>query len=347
MSIGGKLSRFKNYSYTNARVRAMRANLISDNEYRKLMKMELAEIAEFLSNRGYSTEMEELGSEYEGEELVERALKRNLSNTYMKLLRISPEGVQNLLHAYYRKFEVNNLKAVLRHKHRGSDEDIIETLIPTSNMDREVLYEYLELDSVDDVLREFTITGFDGELQQLLEDAETLQEMEDVLDKYYYENLQETAGEASVDSRLFDRFLQLEAALTNITLILRMKRQEYSEAEIRERLINIPKQRQIVDTDELLRASDYTEALETVRESEIGEYVETDSPAELHRALEKYKLETGIEMLHRDQLSVNPILGFMICKEIEFSNLRMIVRAKEENLGEEFIERNLVRGVSS
>jgi len=37
----------------------------------------------------------------------------------------------------------------------------------------------------------------------------------------------------------------------------------------------------------------------------------------------------------------------MICKEIEVSNLRMIVRAKEDDLGEEFIDRNLVEGVAT
>ncbi|MFP4200725.1 MAG: V-type ATPase subunit [Clostridia bacterium] len=53
----------KNYSYANARVRAMRGNLLTDQEYRKLAKMELSEIAEFIGNRGYGTEIEELGGE--------------------------------------------------------------------------------------------------------------------------------------------------------------------------------------------------------------------------------------------------------------------------------------------
>ncbi|MFB6166898.1 MAG: V-type ATPase subunit, partial [Candidatus Nanohaloarchaea archaeon] len=60
MNISQKLVKAKNYSYVNARVRARRGDLIADGEYRKLMKMELAEIAEFMENRGYQGEVNEL-----------------------------------------------------------------------------------------------------------------------------------------------------------------------------------------------------------------------------------------------------------------------------------------------
>lgn len=345
---GSRLSQLKTYPYTNARVRAMRANLITDGEYRKLAKMQLGEIAEFLSNRGYSTEIEELGATYEGEELVERALKRNLSNTYMKLIRISPTEVEQLLWAYYRKFEIQNLKIILRKKIRDADEDVTDVLIPTPNMDRGTLQRYLDMNTTEDVLDAFTISGFDSNLRSLLSDADNLQEIEDLLDSYYYMHLQEQAAEAGVTSQLFTEFLQLDAALININLILRMKRRNYAYDDIMARLVDIPKRQQIVDNERLASADTYEDALELVKDSAVGKYVgdEERSAGEISRALEIYKLQNGIDMLHRDQLSVNPILGFMICKEIEVSNLRMIVRAKEEELGEDFIERNLTTGVA-
>ncbi len=348
MTITKRLSRFKTYPYTNTRVRVMRANLITDSEYRKLSKMELSAIAEFLTNRGYSQEIEELGTRYSGEELIERALKQNLANTYIKLIDISPEDVQELLQAYYRKFELQNLKIILRKHMRDADEDVTDVLIPTPGMYRETLQRYMEMDDIETIIDEFTREGFNDNLQNLLADTDNLTEMEDLLDLYYYRNLQEEARNVGGHSKLFMEFLQLEAALININLILRMKRRNYDYGTIIDRLVDIPTSQQIVDNDELAAQESYEDALELVRESAVGAYMDAEdlSPAEISHALDKFKLQKGIQMLHRDQLSVNPILGFMICKEIEFNNLRMLVRAKEEELGNEFIERNLINGVA-
>jgi V/A-type H+-transporting ATPase subunit C len=349
VSLSDKVSRLKSYPYTNTRVRAMRADLVTDGEYRKLTKMSLHEMAEFLSGRGYGDEIEELGDRYEGAELIERALTRNLSSTYMKLIRISPDTVEDLLWAYYRKFEIHNLKTILRKKQRNSDEAITDLLIPTPGMPRETLERYMATDSIEELLDMFTIQGFDDDLRELLDDAESLQEMEDTIDAYYYRSLEEAANEAGVSSQLFTRFLQIEAALVNITLILRMKRRGYSYAETEDRLVAMPDHLQLVDNEELVQTDSYEDALALLQETELGEQLPAGeaSPAEISRALDMYKLEKGIQMLHTDQLSVTPILGYMICKEIEVSNLRMIVRAKEDDLGEEFIDRNLVEGVAT
>lgn len=339
-----RLAGMKTYAYTNTRVRAMRADLITDDEYRKLQKMTLQEIVEFLGQRGYGDEIDALAGEYSGAELIERAITKNLGNTYMKLLRISPEPIQELLSTYYRKIEIENLKTILREKLR--DVDAAGELMPTPNMDMETLRRYREMETADDVLDAFALDGFDRDLRTLLADADNLPEIEDTIDTWYYEHVQETATETKI-SQLFTEFLQLEVALKNIQLILRMTRHDRDRTVIEDRLIDIPEQQQVIPHDELLAAETYDDVVDRLEESDIGQFIEKRTPAEIGRALETYKLQKGIQMLHTDQLSINPILGFMICKEIEVGNLRMIAQAKEEELGTDFIDRNLVRGVAS
>lgn len=355
MNITNRLSRvknhtkrFKTYSYTNTRVRVMRADLISDSEYRKLTKMELSGITEFLENRGYSDEINDLATSHSGEELIERALKRNLANTYIKLIDISPDDVQEMLRVYYRKFELENLKIILRRHVRERTGDVSGVLIPTPEMDHETLQRYLQMESREEIIDRFTRETFDNDLATRLKEAEHLAEMEDLIDTYYYNRIQDEAADLGPRSKLFTEFLHLEDALLNISLILRMKRQDHDYSEIMDRLVDIPETQQIIDNKELASQDSYQDALERVQDSPVGEHIHEDemSAAEISRAIERYKLEKGIKMLHKDQLSINPILGFMICKEIEVSNLRMIVRAKEEELGEDFIERNLITGVT-
>lgn len=325
----------------------MRADLVTDGEYRKLVKMDLAGIAEFLGQRGY-TGIEEYGADFDGAELLERAIRTRLLDTYRKLVRISPEPVQDMLRLYYRRFDLENVKLVLRHIMRNPSTDIDTMLMPTHDITQDELERWMEQGSVDEVLQGVRFTGFKGTPLDHVEDTESLAALEDGLDRYYYRNILREAEKAGRHSAQFREFLELEAALKNINLVLRLHRRGADYDTIMDRVIAIPTTRQIVDTKQLANAAGYEEAVDLVRQTPVGEHLDPDaSPAELGRALDRYKLENGITMLHTDTLSINPILGFMICMDIETGNVNLIVRAKEEQLGEAFIERNLITGVSS
>ena len=56
----------------------------------------------------------------------------------------------------------------------------------------------------------------------------------------------------------------------------------------------------------------------------------------------KYLLEKSILMLHQNPLSIDVILGYMFAKEIEVRNLKILIKGKQLNLKEEFIENQLV-----
>ncbi|MFB6166660.1 MAG: V-type ATPase subunit, partial [Candidatus Nanohaloarchaea archaeon] len=303
------------------------------------------EIAEFMENRGYQGEVNELGADHEGEDLIERAVRSNVARTYRELMKMSPGPVQELLSLYFRKFDIQSVKTVLREKLGGGGEDVDVMVLPTRELDRDTLERFMEMEA-EDILSEFHLKGFNGDVMDEVEDPSDLSEVEDALNIYYYTNLVEKAGEAGGQSRLFQRFLKLEAALKNISLILRLNRKDYTYEDIKEKLIPVPSSLQVVDEDMLARA-DEEEMLKMLRESELGEYLEEDLEIpQVETSMERYKLEQGVNMMHRDQLGVNPVLGYMVCKEAEARNLRMIARAKAEGLGEDFMERNLVGGVA-
>src|SRR3989338_10043450 len=85
------------HPYTYARVAFMRAALITKSTYPKLLKMGLSEIANFLQTTEYKKEIDELAVNYSGAELIEIAINRNISNTYIKLRRISKPELRILI----------------------------------------------------------------------------------------------------------------------------------------------------------------------------------------------------------------------------------------------------------
>ena len=59
-------------------------------------------------------------------------------------------------------------------------------------------------------------------------------------------------------------------------------------------------------------------------------------------ALDRELLKQSAAFLRKAPLSANPILGFIIAKEVEIRNLRLITRAKHSKLEESFMRDQLV-----
>ncbi|MDY6778937.1 MAG: V-type ATPase subunit, partial [Candidatus Nanohaloarchaea archaeon] len=169
-----------------------------------------------------------------------------------------------------------------------------------------------------------------------------LQEIERIIDTHYYRHLARTAERLPEQGRYFKTFLQLELELKNINLILRMKKAGYERGRIEDELLDIPGSLSTHDYAQLLEAQDYSAAVDVLKDMKVGEYIEDEDITHVERALDRYKLRKGILMLHQSPLSINPILGYMISKEAEVQNLRIILQAKRNDLGSEFIQTNII-----
>ncbi|MDY6771059.1 MAG: V-type ATPase subunit [Candidatus Nanohaloarchaea archaeon] len=334
---------YGSFPYVSARVRTMRSNLLTSNDYRKLEKMSTAEILEFLQQCDYKQDINRFSSEYDREDLLELALRNHKARVYSKLLDMSPEILQDLLRAYFQRIDLENVKTVLRSKRRGHD-DIEDMLLPTQDLPEERLLELADMERMEDLLAAIKLPGGD----QLLDRAEPdddLQTIEREIDRAYYEHLINVADEIPEQGQLFRRFLQLEVESRNLSMILRLKRAGRNPEYIRDQLFDLPHTVRTVSHDDLIRAESYEDAIELLKDEKIGSYIGSDNLAEVERALDRYKLEQGSTMLHQQPLSINPVLGYMIAKEAEIQNLRVILQANKADLGEEFMERNIIHEV--
>jgi V/A-type H+/Na+-transporting ATPase subunit C len=102
------------YPYTYVRTVLMKKKLLRKEDYDKILKMSPEEIAKFIEELEYKEDIDALGVEYAGRELVERALQRNLARTFKKMLAIAPEDLQMLLKLYQRRYDIYNIKAIVR-----------------------------------------------------------------------------------------------------------------------------------------------------------------------------------------------------------------------------------------
>lgn len=326
----------KDYPYMYARMSAKRAKLLDRQDYENMLKMQPNQIAKKLGEGDYSDEIDDLGSRYDGAELVELALNRNLSNTMQHITGIAPESLSKVVNAYLRKYDIMTLKRILRWKKGGEKEEIKDLFTPVSSYGFEELAELAQKD-FDDIVDDIDFPDSETDYQSYLEGKTELSDIEQALDKAYYDELGKLAE--NVRSRPFQNFIKEEMEHENLRTVLRLKKYDLSPDEIRENLSNGEKSSLV---EEVLRANDLEGAMQVINESDRAEVDEEDLE-DLEKALETQRLQNALRMLHTEPLGITSILGYIVAKVIEVQNLRMLIRAKETEIQNlETIRKNLV-----
>jgi len=292
------------YSYTNTRVRVMKSKLIDSAEYSKLMKMSLDQIARFLGETDYKKEIDELGTTYDGANLIEYALNKNLTNSFKKVLNFSLKDSRATIRLYLKKYDLQNIKTILRGKQSNeSDKEIKRNLILAGEFTEEFLSDVIKKsNSVEEAIEFFKKTPYYDTLKK---HSGNLTEMEDTLDVIYYREL--IAGtDGKINSLMQEKIKYLDAL---------------NEARAKETKITLKK---ILES----KSQRKKVTVENIEESRIE--------------FKKKIASKGIKFVNKFERSSAPVIGYFVAKENEIRNLRIISRGKHSELPTELIEKQLV-----
>ncbi|MDO8740495.1 MAG: ATP synthase A1 subunit C [Candidatus Woesearchaeota archaeon] len=348
----GKI-RLGSYPYTYVRVVVMRALLLKKEDYHKLMKMELDEIARFLEDTNYKSEINALAAKYSEADLLEHALNKSLVNTLAKLKRISPNELDLLINAYLKRNDIFNIKTILRGKYvKAGEDEIGALLLPTGSLSYTQLINLMKLATIEDVLKNAGMIPFD-ELKEAVEsykNENTLAMIEAALDRSYYNELLQFTKRLSRQEKLFREFIEGEIEILNIMTILRLKRENLDSNSIKKYLFFSGKKDKDSELMKLLNAEDLDELLKLLEKKQYGAIIkdglkilnEKGTIIDLEIGLYKFLLKKSMLLQHQHPLSVDVILGYMFAKEIEVRNLKTIIKGKQLNMDETFIENQLV-----
>jgi len=338
------------YPYTYVRVMAMKGKLYRKQDYDKLMKMHASEIAKYLEEGDYKEDIHLLGKELSGYALVEAAINANFVRRLRKLQLISSKEMNYLIYAHLKKYDVYNIKTLLRAKTAGqSKEAVSDLLLPLGLLRKKVLLSFFDQDSIEDILKK---AGFmEREYRSAIsyyKKEKSLLEVENFLDKEYYIFLFKFIQRLSGEYSLFRGFLELQIDVLNVQLLLRLKRtnMEY------DRLCSFFFDGGDIFSQATLRRLaklDFEGMLEGLKKTKIKNIVKehTDALAKkdltrFEAALDVWLLRQSTLLLHQFPLSVDTLLGYMFAKEIEVKNLSTLIKGKQLGLNEEFLSKQLV-----
>ncbi len=339
-----------NYPYVTARVKAKRALLLPKDTYDRLLLMEVPEIARFLGEREYKAEMLALGARYSGVDLIENAVTRNLAKVYNQIYEFSEGSLRTMVGQYLDRYDLENIKAIVRSKVYGATPDeVFDDLVPAGSFSEDFLRELVDMTSLDEVFKalEGTIyaTAF-AALKKKPAEVANWAEWEDRVSRLYYADLLAAIPPSTEANRFMRQFVKREIDIVNLKTLLRawdakakftreifLDGGDELDMESLHEMVSLDKPALLKRLAEYSFYEDISGALETIDETGTGA---------LMRRVEKLHLLEAARYAHLQPLSILPILDYIVLKDREVQNIRIIARGKESGLSNEVLRDLLV-----
>lgn len=341
------------YGYLNTRVRAMSRDLFKNEFFQELLNQpELGNMVEALqSTTLYGEDMSVALAESSGLNAIEKALRHNLSRTFNKILYMSSEEPRSLLCVILNRWDIFNIKTILRGKKTGRPkEEIAAAFVPVGELDEPKLTELVNQPDSKAVVDMLVTWGF--YLSTLI--AKALPEfmgkgdilgLERVIDEFYFKWAFKETEDTSENKLIMRSFIVEQIDFANIINTLKLLNEKVSvgtgvkpqpQQPAREAifipggnfkyssLLSLSKCTTLEEALGLLANTKYSSIIEKA----ILAYAKTRKLSTIERFLEAFIAEKWSRLYRKDPLSISIIIGFMGRKLNEFMNLRIIARGK-------------------
>ncbi len=329
-----------NYPYVTARVRAKKSALLASDVYERMLQMEIPQIARVLGEGAYKAEVLALGSKASGVDLIELATSRNLAAVFSQIIGFSEGELRQMIAWYLDRFDVQNIKTIVRGKAFGaSPAEIQEDIVAAGSMRESFLVSLIELPSLDEMFDRLEGTIYAQALEALGKKPSEIpkwNEWEDHVTRSYYDNLLAVVPERTEGTRLMRGFIRREIDIVNLKTLLRLWA---SKATLPyDPFVDGGRELPMEELSEMV-ALDLNALAARLREYPLTEDLSSrlkDLQAlgvgQLVRSVEKLHLLEAGRYAHVHPLSVLPILDYIVRKDREVQNVRIIVRGKESGL---------------
>jgi len=345
--------------YTYVRTTVMASQLFTEQDYRKLLKLSLPEIIQFLEESTYKQEMDELASTEGGSQLIEHGIQRNFWRAVDKLRRISDEDVRFFIDVYVWRNDIENIKTLIRGKRAGENITRLRNLFLPGTITKEELVELYEKPTVEALLHAINLP-FIEELERVYAES-GLAGLEAAMTHNYYRLTHRIARRIADEQSLFRKYLLLEVDLMNALTILKLKRTGSPANAIEPYLVDAygdikPSEYSIQHRarktffKQLAEAQDIEAAIRLLERSRfksavqpgINAYRATGSLLELEREFDIMLLRQATKLTHKQPMSADVVASYLLAKVIESRNILMLIKGKELDVAESFLERELV-----
>lgn len=342
------------YEYLNTRVRVMLAQLLKPQQFQALLELrELGELVNALVDTDYAPEIERCSVEFSGYELIEQAVIRNGQRAFTHLVRIAPEDPRELLTLVLERFEVFNLKTIVRGFHvSASPDEMNKNLYPSILYAPAFYQELLKRETLRGALDYLLSTGnrYYKPLAEVFPEYERtgkLALLEHALDSFYFAHARELLHERDDESALLVRdALGTEVDIFNLAYALRVVEASVQSEEKYRYILEGGRYLSREVVRELLDSSDtndfWGKLARTPYFRKLGAPVEHWSAPRLQERLENLLYTELCRLDLRQLFDIRMALSYIWRKSAEMTNLRVIASGLMRHAPRAQIEENLI-----
>lgn len=301
----------QDYAYPNTRIRAMLPLLLKRGDMEALIQAK--NLSEYLNHLAKSYKELSSGNEREA---LENSLKRDLLDTFDTIIRCSPGSSASLLKGVSERYEIEDIKIILRSKQGDGKIEILP--------EDEFLSGLIQAPA--EGIRDILLRRYEG--LNLEEDA-SLFDIEISLDRYYFSGLQSALTKLGrEDRKIASMVISMWIDTINIPVILRClalkedaKRFIIPDGSLSVELMD--ECSALNDIQEIVSRLSNTAYGETLNIS-LNEYKKSNSLMHFELNLKKFFVDKNYRIMRENIFNIGASLGFLNLKRNEIENLRAV-----------------------
>lgn len=265
----------------------------------------------------------------------------------LKGLKLVPADILKVLEAYIVKYDVLNIKAALQGISTGKKASLIPVGVIHGHGLLDELSRAEDVDAIKKVLVECKLGAYASALEEYAEGTKSKLLSEARLDREYYQRLLNVAKRIH-DGSLLARAFSIMIDMANLQLINRAIIEGIgSEADefvigggymLSDKVAKDLLSHKLADVPGALAGTQYRDIAEEV----VASYSRTKSITAVEEVIDKHEFRLLRETLSPRVLTPLVIAWYLIVKEIEIRNLRLVLKATFDNIPVEEIKDYLV-----
>ncbi len=326
------------YGYPNARLRAMRSRLFDRRAYDEMLGLaRIDDVIAWLDQSTWNDDIEVALARFVGVRVVMEAARLNLARTYGRIRSFLDGDAARLLGILLGRWDLANLKAILRGQRVGAPPDaILEALTPAGALDEAALRALARQPdpvSTADALRMWNVEYARAVSLAWQETAagRDPSALDSALDRIFYKAFLAQLEPGVENDALVREALAREIDAANIVAALRLRSTGVGVAEERTGgtfltggRLGLP---WLAALTRVERDEEALARLRTIPPWEVLTHVQRLDVAAVQGALGRDVAAYQVGFFRRDPLSIAPVVGYIAAKGAEAANVRLIAQA--------------------
>lgn len=332
--------------YLVTRTHGLRTHLIQPRDIQVLARVKtLKDVSDGLMKSEYGTEIGQLPTQEQDTVTLEGIFLKKLVDRFLFLRRAAQGKMQDLLTRYCTRFEVENVKRILRAKLGGlsaEEPKLIPLAREYSLVNFQALLKAKDVNEIASLLRDTPYHSVLEKLQPYKESGATMI-LETALDRIYFAKVWEMVGKVKGTSDLIGE----EMDLRNLLTVFSLKSREVPSRVVEEATIPLsyaipkPTLRSLIQ-NRLEEASNILAPTYSRLASEAVNLLKSGSSSPLEWLFFKQLYHDAAKTAKATPLQAGYVIAYLLLCECEARNLVSIVTGKQLNLSEEEISKGLL-----